>query len=99
VVTRLTSSASLLGSAFSATLLVPGGLKHGLYGGTALLVAVIILFQLLGFIAAVGIPALVLLFRRRFQLSQVALWLLGFGLFGVALEALALFVIPPGSNC
>ena len=99
VVTCIVSSASLLGSAFSATLLIPSALNRDLYGGTAALAVMIIFLQLLGLVAAVGVPSPVLLLRRLFRLSRVACWLLAFASVGVVIEVLALSVIPKGSNC
>jgi hypothetical protein len=97
-VTCIVSAASLLGSAFSATLLVPAALSRDLYGGTAFIVFIVIFFQLIGFGAAVGVPSLVLLLRRRLKLSRAAVWMLTIGLTGVAAEVLALAWIPRGSG-
>jgi hypothetical protein len=62
-------------------------------------VFIVIFFQLLGFVAAVGVPSLVLLFRQRLKLSRAALWMLAIGLAGIAVEVLVLVLIPKGSNC
>src|SRR3954470_16484083 len=99
IVICIVSIASLLGSAFSATFLIPSALKHDLYGGTALIIFGIIFLHSLGFVAVVGVPALILLVRGRFRMSRLPVWLLCFGIGGVGLEVLALMLIPAGSNC
>jgi hypothetical protein len=96
--TYVVSFASLVGSAYSARLLVPS-IGPGLYGGTAVFVGMILFFQIVVLVLAVGVPTLVLLLRRRFRLSRTAVVLLAVALTGVVAEGIALAIIPITGNC
>jgi hypothetical protein len=92
------SIGSLVGSVCSGFLLVPS-IGPGLYGGTALMVGMIILLQVVAFVFFVGVPIVVQLFRRRFRMSRAAVWMLAISLTGVVAEVVLLSVIPVTGNC
>ena len=93
LVTCVTSILSLLASAGVSLLIVPT-IRGGFYGGTALMVFIVLLFQVATLLLAVGLPSLVMAVRRRFRLSRTGRLLLALAVAGIAFEAFALWIIP-----
>lgn len=97
-ITCLTSVASLLASTGAGAIIVPS-IHGGFYGGTALMVFVVLSFQVAALFLAVALPSLVLAVRHRLRLSRTAGWLLAIAVAGVAVEGLALWLIPVTGRC
>ena len=91
----MVSTVSLVASAFTAFLLVPSALQHSIYGGTAVLVLIIVFFQLLGF-AIVGFIKLILF---KYRMHPFAFKFVICSLVAVGLEILSVVVIPQGGSC
>ena len=84
---------SLLGSVTAAWFIIPS-ISPGFYGGTAVLIFLILIGQIIGLVVGVGLPMAVQAFRRRLQLSRSSRRLLIAATCGVLLEAAALYLIP-----
>ncbi len=94
----MVSVASLLATAFTALLIFPA-IKTGFYGGTMVLIGMVLFFQVIAIIAAVVVPSFVLASRGRFNLSRLSIVLFAIAFFGVVGELLSLCLIPMTSNC
>lgn len=98
VVTCITSVASLLASIGVSFLIVPS-IAGGFYGLAALLVFFVLCVQVATLLLAVGLPSLVMTVRHRMRLSRTARLLLALAVSGVAVEGLALWLIPVTGSC
>jgi hypothetical protein len=95
---RFVSSASLCVSLLLGLLIV-GSIRPGLYGGTAVLLALILAAQFAALILAVVLPAVVLFFCRRLRMSRQAWLLLAIAVLVATAEAVAVSLIPVTGRC
>ncbi len=98
LVTGVVCGASLCGSVPTGWEII-GSIRPGFYGGTALLIALLVFAQIAALVLAVGLPAVVLLLGRRLRMSRFGWWLLAAALVAIVGEALGLVFIPVTENC
>jgi hypothetical protein len=96
--TACASVASILGSAYAARLILAS--LDGMYGGTWMMILLLLAAQLAVLAIFVGVPAIFLYCQAPLRIASPAIRLLLISaLIAIAGEALALFLIPASGNC
>lgn len=98
LLSRVVCCISLCASFFTGWAII-GSIRPGFYGGTALLIGLVVFAQMVALVFAVIVPAIVLFFCRRLRMSRLAWMLLAIAILAVAAETWGLSVVPVTGNC